>query len=178
MTICPTNHSFRPILRRELSRAPASARGWRRVFFIVDIHAPQRMTDPFLTHPQPSCTLGLTGIGIHPHIPCQGRAIRSIRVAGLLRPGCGSIFLSHRTTLATPTPKYIEDARKAVEENYSGCYKSLANYAEELTEDTSQIPENFAYYIDYERMGRDMELNGDVYTVETAYDEVHVFWSH
>ncbi len=45
-----------------------------------------------------------------------------------------------------------------MEENYSGCYKSLADYAEELTEDTSQIPENLVWYIDYERMGRDMEL--------------------
>lgn len=72
----------------------------------------------------------------------------------------------------------IEDARKAMEENYSGCYKSLADYAEELTEGTTQIPENLAYYIDYERMGRDMELSGDIYTMETAYDEVHVFWSH
>ena len=72
----------------------------------------------------------------------------------------------------------LDDARKAMEESYSGCYKSLAGYAEELTEDTSQIPGNLAYYIDYERMGRDMELNGDVYTIETAYDEAHVFWSH
>jgi len=31
---------------------------------------------------------------------------------------------------------------------------------------------------DYERMGRDMDLSGDIYTIETAYDEVHVFWSH
>ncbi len=72
----------------------------------------------------------------------------------------------------------IKDARKAVEENYSGCYKSLADYTEELTEGTAQIPENLAYYIDYERMGRDMDLSGDIYTIETAYDEVHVFWSH
>lgn len=72
----------------------------------------------------------------------------------------------------------LEDARKAMEDSYSGCYKSLADYAEELTEGTSQIPENLAYYIDYERMGRDMELSGDIYTIETAYDEVHIFWSH
>lgn len=72
----------------------------------------------------------------------------------------------------------IEDAQKAIEENYSGCYKSLADYAEELTEDTSQTPQHLAYYIDFERMGRDMELNGDVYTIETSYQEVHVFLSH
>lgn len=72
----------------------------------------------------------------------------------------------------------VEDARQAIEENYSGCYKSLADYAEELTEGSSAVPENLAYYIDYQRMGRDMELSGDIYTIETAHDEVHVFWSH
>ena len=72
----------------------------------------------------------------------------------------------------------LEDARKAVEEHYSGCYTSLADYAEELTDGIGQIPSNLAYYIDYYRMGRDMELGGDIYTIETASDEVHVFWSH
>ena len=49
------------------------------------------------------------------------------------------------------------------------------DFAEELT---SEVPEHLAFYIDYERMGRDMELSGDVFTVETGYQEVHVFWSH
>lgn len=71
----------------------------------------------------------------------------------------------------------LEDARKALVENYSGCYKSLADYAAELTEGTIQVPDNLAGYIDYDRMGRDMELSGDIYTIETAHDEVHVFWS-
>ena len=26
-------------------------------------------------------------------------------------------------------------------------------------------------------MGRDMELNGDIFTVETGFDQVHIFWS-
>ena len=72
----------------------------------------------------------------------------------------------------------IDEARKAAEENYAGCYKSLADYAEELTEDTSDIPEHLAYYIDYERMGRDMELSGDIFTIETGYQEIHIFWNH
>ncbi|MCP5246084.1 MAG: antirestriction protein ArdA [Burkholderiales bacterium] len=62
----------------------------------------------------------------------------------------------------------LDEARIAAEENYCGCYKSLADFAEELTEETTQIPENLAYYIDYERMGRDIELNGDVFIIETA----------
>jgi antirestriction protein len=72
----------------------------------------------------------------------------------------------------------LEDARKVIEDNYCGCYKSLADYAEELTEGTTQIPESLAYYIDYERMGRDMELGGEVYTIETGCEEIHIFWNH
>jgi len=72
----------------------------------------------------------------------------------------------------------LEDARKALEENYNGCYTSLADYAEELTTDTSEIPKHLGFYVDYERMGRDMELSGDIFTVETGYQEVHIFWSH
>ncbi len=77
----------------------------------------------------------------------------------------------------------LEDATKAIEENYNGCHKSVADYAEELThewmtEETSEIPKHLEYYIDYEKMGRDMELNGDIYTIETGYGEVHIFWNH
>ena len=50
----------------------------------------------------------------------------------------------------------LSEARTAAKENYCGCYKSLADYAQELTEETTQIPENLSYYIDYEKMGRDM----------------------
>ena len=72
----------------------------------------------------------------------------------------------------------LEDAGKALEDNYSGCYSSLPDYAQELTEQTSDVPESLAYYIDYERMGRDMELSGDIFTIKTGFEEVHVFWSH
>lgn len=71
-----------------------------------------------------------------------------------------------------------DDARKAIEECYAGEYKSLADYAEELTSDTMTVPDNIGCYIDYDRMGRDMEMSGDIYTIETAHDEVHVFWNH
>lgn len=72
----------------------------------------------------------------------------------------------------------IEDARKAIEESYCGCHTSVADYAQELTEDTRNIPSHLEMYIDYERMGRDMELGGDIFTIETGYQEVHIFWSH
>ncbi|MBU2862518.1 antirestriction protein ArdA [Reinekea forsetii] len=59
-----------------------------------------------------------------------------------------------------------------------GHFSDLADFAEELTTDTTEIPESLAYYIDYEKMGRDMELSGDIFTIETCYREVHIFWNH
>ena len=72
----------------------------------------------------------------------------------------------------------LNEAYLAMTERYFGCYESIADYAESFTAETSTIPENLAYYIDYEKMARDMEMSGDIITFETAYDEVHVFWSH
>lgn len=71
----------------------------------------------------------------------------------------------------------IDEARRMAEENYCGCYSSLADYAQELTEETAEIPQHLAPYIDYERMARDMEMGGDLFTLETGTERVHVFWS-
>lgn len=71
----------------------------------------------------------------------------------------------------------IDEARRIAEEDYCGYYASLADYAQELTEETTDISESLAFYIDYESMGRDMELNGDVFTIETEFQEVRIFWS-
>ncbi len=69
----------------------------------------------------------------------------------------------------------LDEAITAIEEHYYGCYASLADYAQEFTEQTSDIPKHLEFYIDYERMARDWEMSGDVFTIETAHDEVHVF---
>ncbi|MCU7859273.1 MAG: antirestriction protein ArdA [Candidatus Thiodiazotropha sp. (ex Lucinoma kastoroae)] len=71
----------------------------------------------------------------------------------------------------------LDEAKQAMEERYNGEYESLADYARQLIEETGEIPDHLEFYIDYERMGRDMELSGDIYTIETGYGEVHVFWS-
>lgn len=71
----------------------------------------------------------------------------------------------------------LEDARRAAQEDYCGCHESLADYAQGLTEETTQIPDALRPYIDYDAMARDMEMNGDVFTAETGHREVHVFWS-
>lgn len=71
----------------------------------------------------------------------------------------------------------LSEARAAFED-YAGEYKSLEDFAFELTEQSgTKIPDDIAPYVDYERLGRDIELNGDVFTVETGFEEVHIFWA-
>lgn len=70
----------------------------------------------------------------------------------------------------------IEGAIKALEDYHAGTYDSVEDFARELTEETTEIPSSLAFYIDYERMARDLEIN-DVFTVETG-GTVHIFWSH
>ena len=69
----------------------------------------------------------------------------------------------------------IDEARRALDEGYHGSYASLADYVEQLTEDCSAIPEHLRFYIDWQVMARDAEMSGDVFTVQTAHDEIHVF---
>ena len=47
----------------------------------------------------------------------------------------------------------LEDAKTAANENYAGSYKTVSDFAEQLTEETTEIPEKLSYYIDYYRMG-------------------------
>lgn len=72
----------------------------------------------------------------------------------------------------------MEEARRMVEYAYCGCYISVADYAQDLTEQTGNIPAHLKYYIDYDRIAQDMEMGGDILTIETAHDQIHVFWNH
>lgn len=72
----------------------------------------------------------------------------------------------------------MEEAEKAMEERYAGCHKSVADFVQDLTEDTTEIPESLARYIDYNAMAYDLEVSGDIFTIEIAHDEVHIFWAH
>ncbi len=69
----------------------------------------------------------------------------------------------------------IEQARQAIEESYHGSFESLADYVQGLTEDTNQIPEHLRFYIDWDAMARDAEMSGDLFTVQIAHNEIHVF---
>ncbi|TDF39158.1 antirestriction protein ArdA [Alteromonadaceae bacterium M269] len=72
----------------------------------------------------------------------------------------------------------IDEARKAAEECYQGCYEDLADYARSITEDTTDIPSHLQYYIDYEKMGRDMDMSGDIYTIDIDHQQTHVFLNY
>ncbi|MCG2841041.1 antirestriction protein ArdA [Sandaracinobacter sp. RS1-74] len=69
----------------------------------------------------------------------------------------------------------LDEAREALEDRHLGAYASLADYMQEVTEETTAIPHALRYYVDYQAMARDAELNGDLFTVSTAWDVVHIF---
>ncbi len=56
---------------------------------------------------------------------------------------------------------------------YLGVFNSVTGYAEE----TVEILDHLQHYVDYASMARDMELNGDIFTIELGR-EVHIFTSH
>ena len=69
----------------------------------------------------------------------------------------------------------VEEAREMMDERYHGAYSDLADYVQSLTEDCLTIPESLRYYIDWKAMARDAEMSGDIFTVQTSLDEIHVF---
>lgn len=95
-----------------------------------------------------------------------------VEIAGFLgaRGKLGALVLAH-------LDGDIEAARLALDERYHGVFPDLAACFQELTEETVTIPQALAPYIDYEAMARDAVLGGEVFSLETAPDEVHVFWS-
>ena len=76
----------------------------------------------------------------------------------------------------------LEEACRYMEEGYRGAFDSLADYAEELIEECysdvlKALPEFIRYHIDFEGIGDDMELNGDLFTV-AAEGKLHIFDAH
>jgi len=69
----------------------------------------------------------------------------------------------------------LGDATDALDDRYLGKYEGLAHYVQSITEECLSVPESLRFYIDWQRMARDAEMSGEVFTIETAQDEVHVF---
>ncbi|MGJ8628768.1 MAG: antirestriction protein ArdA [Sulfitobacter sp.] len=71
----------------------------------------------------------------------------------------------------------MSEAEKAATDHYAGCYDSAEDFAREMTEQTQDVPEHLAYYIDYDAMAGDMLIN-DIFAIDLGYQETHIFWSH
>ena len=72
----------------------------------------------------------------------------------------------------------LEDARTALEDRYAGAYTSLEDFAEEIaSEHFASVHDSMKSYIDYEAIGRDMSLSGDIITFELAHDDIRIFWA-
>lgn len=71
----------------------------------------------------------------------------------------------------------LEEAKEAMRDHYAGVYSSVSDFAQEITEETAQIPDSLQCYIDWECMARDLEIN-DILALETGVGEVHIFWRH
>lgn len=71
----------------------------------------------------------------------------------------------------------ISDAETALTNQYAGCYDGAEDFARDITEQTQNIPDYLANYIDYDAMARDL-LISDIFTIDLGHQEIHVFWSH
>lgn len=68
-----------------------------------------------------------------------------------------------------------DEAREFLRDHYLGAHTSLADYMQDVTEEAAPIPHALRYYIDWQAMARDAQMSGDVFTLTTAWDVVHVF---
>jgi antirestriction protein len=60
------------------------------------------------------------------------------------------------------------------EEAYAGDWISKEDFAESLAEETMEIPQHLAFYIDYEKLARDLFIN-DYFSAESEEGKVYVF---
>ena len=76
----------------------------------------------------------------------------------------------------------LDEARRYMQEGCRGAFDSLADYADELIGDCyadalKQLPDFIRGHIDWEGIGRDLELGGDVFTI-VSEGQLYVFDSH
>lgn len=71
----------------------------------------------------------------------------------------------------------IDEAQKAIDEDYAGEFDEVENFAAELIGETYSISEGLEYYIDYEAYARDLVLGGDIWTDRDSSGMVHIFWN-
>jgi antirestriction protein len=73
----------------------------------------------------------------------------------------------------------VEAATVVMEEHYAGSGESLGSWAAEYIEENGeleQIPKQWRTYIDFERYAKDLDLGGEIFTIQVG-EQIHVFWS-
>lgn len=74
----------------------------------------------------------------------------------------------------------LDEAEEALQERYQGLWADMEDWAENLLQelgDWAEIPEHLRRYIDLKSYARDMEISGDIFTIETDRG-THVFSGH
>lgn len=114
---------------------------------------------------------------IHDHEGFEGVALSEYE--GIDRVAEIAAFITRHGKVGADLIAYyggdVAEAREAAENRYLGSYASLADYVQDLTEECTTIPDALRCYIDWQAMARDAEMSGDVLTIQTAHDEIHVF---
>jgi antirestriction protein len=72
----------------------------------------------------------------------------------------------------------LDEAESTFEDNYQGTFKDVGQWAEDFANDTGAPLETYRSYIDWDAVGRDAEMNGDIFSFETSDGRVHIFWQH
>lgn len=76
----------------------------------------------------------------------------------------------------------LDEAKRCAAEGYQGAHTSLEAYVYDFVEECygdvmKDLPEFLRNHIDYDGMARDMEMGGDIFTIEWE-GSVHVFTSN
>jgi antirestriction protein len=102
---------------------------------------------------------------------CEYESLESLQKIALFVEEHGSVA----EKLLSEFDMDLDCAKNAIEDCYIGQYESVAEYARDCTESEGGVPSHLQYYIDYDLMGKDLLLNGDMYSIETDYNSVHLF---
>lgn len=112
--------------------------------------------------------------------PWEPREYESIDTVAAVARGIaehGEVFAALVSHLGS-----VEEANRYIDGAYCGAWDSLADYAASFVEEVysgelRELPEFIRYHIDYEGIGDDLEMGGDIFTVSCG-GAVHVFSSH
>jgi len=73
--------------------------------------------------------------------------------------------------------KNIQSVQEYIDDNNAGTHKDLGDFAENLHSDCYEpVPKHLEYYINWDDMGRDMELNGEIRSYDVK-GGIKVLWN-